>query len=135
MGDKHRTPHTPEEEAVLGEEIKLPSVPDSFPEPAEQSTTPSASSLSPIPQRQKSLGGELMLTQIIPVDGFTFTSRRMIQYQNGGENSNCSSTPQMNASAMSWSKEWPASNPWPSGCQPHNWNKMVHGLPHPAWDC
>ena len=30
------------------------------------------------PKRQRSLGRELMLTQIIPVDGFAFTSRRMI---------------------------------------------------------
>ena len=34
-----------------------------------------------------------MLTQIIPVDGFTFTSRQMTECQNGRENSNCSSAP------------------------------------------
>ena len=48
MGDKHGTPPTPEEETVLlGEEIKLPPVPDSSAEPAKWGTTPSASSPSP----------------------------------------------------------------------------------------
>ena len=51
MGNEHRTPPTPEEEAaLLGKEIKLPPVPGSSPEPAEQSTALSASSPSPIPQ-------------------------------------------------------------------------------------
>ena len=38
------------------------------------------------------LHGKIMLTQTIPADGFAFTSRRMVECQNGGENSNCSST-------------------------------------------
>ena len=52
--------------------------------------------------RGRSLGGELMLTQIILVGGFAITSRRMIECWNGGENSNHSSPPWMKALAMSF---------------------------------
>ena len=37
------------------------------------------------------------------------------------------------ASALSWSKEWPASKPLPLGCWLHNKHAMAHGLLHPAW--
>ena len=95
-------------------------------EPAEQSTAPSASSplllpnlTATLPKRQRNLGGELMLTQIILVDRFAFTPRRMIECQNGEENSQIvSSAPQTKTSAMSQSKEWSASKPQPSSCWP-----------------
>ena len=50
MGDKHGTLLTSEEAALLGEEIKPPPSPGSSPEPAKWNTTPSISSLFPVPQ-------------------------------------------------------------------------------------
>ena len=85
--------------------------------------------------RPRSLERESRLIQIILVNGSSLTSRKMIEYLNGGESSVCLSPPITKTLVMFWSKEWPASKPWPSGCQPHKWNERAHGLPHPAWGC
>ena len=128
MGEEHGTCLTLQEEAtLLGEEIKPPPVPITSLEPTEQSTALSASSSSPATQsacypssRQRSIGRELMLTQIIPEDWFAFTYRRMIKCQNCGGNSNHLSAPQTKASMMSQSKEWSASKLLSLDCQLHN---------------
>ena len=107
------TPTLEEEAALLGEEIKLLPVTGFFPRICQVKhplLVPCPSSLFlnqtfALLQRPRNLGRDLMLIQIILVDEFTLTSRKIIEYLNGGENSNCiHSPPQMNTSEMSQSK-------------------------------
>ena len=141
MEDKHGTPLALEEEAaLLEEEINSPLSPGSSQESAKWSTAPSISFPSLVPPadchllwRPRSLGSEPRLIWIILVDGFFLTSRKMTECLHGGESSGHTSPPWMKVLAMTQSKEWPASKPWTSGCQPHKWNERAHGLPHPAW--